>query len=217
MTGRQINNSKAKQNRQSIKNRLGQRNVNYDGSQWTNTKYRNSVHSRSASNNTFIEIICHINVIIAEKFVRAKIDSGSQMSRIGSEVARAVIQTTGQRARTRVIDNGYGRGIHKILLVRLGTRLGRMRDIECIIDGKIPPRSAVLGMIAIKSLGYQINIGGRQAYQSIRKVGADRKTQPPNKRRQTEREREQGIPFMEEEVLDLEIDTEEARGIENWL
>lgn len=169
---------------------------------------------RTVEDGSEREFFAQVNIIICDKFIKAQIDSGIQTTLIGTAVAELVTQSTGQRSLCRIIGRGENRRSENVLNVRLGTRLSRMRDIECIINTNIGPKSAVLGMKALKSLGYQMVVGGRHSYQTT----ATKRT-TSNSKQQTEeeeREAEKGIPFFdsEDEQMIFEIDPEEAREIE---
>lgn len=112
------------------------------------------------------DFVAQVNVILCQKFIKAQINSGIQSTLIGTEVAELVTRRTGKRSLSRFMGRGVNRSLENVITVRLGTRLSRMRDIECVIDPNIPPKSVVLGMRALKSLGYQLVIGGRRAYQA---------------------------------------------------
>lgn len=160
------------------------------------------------------EFIPQVNVIVCQRFIKARINSGMQETLIGSAVADLVTQSTGQPVYSRTVGIGFQRKPKNMLKVRLGTRLCRMRDLECVIDKSIPSKSAVLGMRALKSLGYQLVVGGRHAYQTV--VSKVMKTQENVPTENEEREAENAIPFLdsEDEQMVFEIDPEEAHEIE---
>lgn len=163
------------------------------------------------------EFLSQVNVIICEKFIRAKISTDRQETSIGSEVAELVEKTTGRRRTKKAVDLVEGRRIREVIRVRMGTRMGRLRDLDCVVDSQLPPRSACLGMHALKSFGYKIIIGGKMAYQTVRVRTLQRSRnvraahQPPA----TKKKREDMLPFFDaEDGLVLNVDPQEARRIE---
>lgn len=161
------------------------------------------------------EYASQVNIIICDRFIRARVSSDRQETRIGTEVAQLVKEKTRQQMIKRVMDTGYGRGVQNVLNVRLGTRMSRLRDMDCIIDYQLPPRTAALGMQALKLLGYSITVGGRDAYQtvSVKTVAVSRVRRPTV--RESTPKREKDIPFFEkEDELVIRVDPVEARRIE---
>lgn len=121
------------------------------------------------------DFIAQINVIICQRFVRAKVNTGFQRTRIGVEVAQLIKEQTGQQNSRRIVAIGGQRKMISVLKTKISTRLGRMRDLECVVDNTIHPKGAVLGMRALKTLGYKLVIGDRPTYQ----VTVTRVVKPP--------------------------------------
>lgn len=106
-----------------------------------------------------------IRLIIEDKYVHARVDTGAQNTYIGNSVARYVEDQTGERAKRTLQRFSHGIETRKELKVKFGIRSGRMKKEIFHISHKLQPYEVVLGMRAIKMLGYHISIGGASTNQ----------------------------------------------------
>lgn len=159
-----------------------------------NLKCRRYCPSAAHSSNTQIQIYCKVNIIIHSKLIRAKLDSGVQCTRIGTDVAQLVLKNSENRVIKRLVKTNAGLKMKKFLKCRMGTKLARMRDIECIIDPTVATKEVVLGMVALKSLSYRFQVGGKDTYQTITKTPKGSQ----EKRKWSRKTNEEMFPFLDE-------------------
>lgn len=207
------------QGKGNIRKRLG----------WLNSR-KHSQNDHSVPNKGLFKKIftCRVDVIMYSRMVKAQIDSGKQNSRIGLDVAKLVLNNSDNKIFKRVVRTAHGLQLKKFLKCRMGTKLSRMRDLECEIDPNLPAKEAVLGMVALKSLNYQFKVGGKDVYQTISEIPIR------NPNRKAVQRKDKRIPFLGEEDLRPKskerparqmdededviygLEDEEARLIEEW-
>lgn len=195
-------------NQGNIKSRLGNKRASVKAR--LGKKFNNRFVSRSAKPVEIKEFLCMADIIVCGKYVKAQIDSGIQESYVGTDVANLIISRTNQRAVKRVVSTKDGRSLKSVLKVRLGMRESRMRDLDCIVSGNLAPKSARLGMAAIKSLGYRFQIGGKTTYQQVVRKIVRRKTRQEDQKPVRSK---RIIPYLEDEDVVSGLDPEEAQEI----
>lgn len=172
--------------------------------------------SRSCSNGSVFKVnsdaifLCLLDIIICGKYVRAQVKTGDQRAYLGTEVANLVKQVTNTKPVRKAIKTESGICMKDVLMVPMGTRLAEMIEIECLIDDRIPKRSATIGLQTLRALGYQILVGGRQTYERVI-IDVGETAQLTNEG-VTSQEKE--IPYLEDSVISG-ISEEEAHTIEN--
>lgn len=150
------------------------------------SNYR-SHKSSSRPGHKYIKVM--IRVIIQDKFVKARVDTGTQETYIGDAIARYVQENSGAKAKRILLRDAHSIESMKELDVEIGIRTARMKRLTCIIDNRLPKYAVVLGMHGLKALGYKLQIGGVSAVQHIElKRNKDFRTKPTRWLRSEDRE-----------------------------
>lgn len=115
--------------------------------------------SCQSSNDLIDEKDPHISIpiIVCFKKVPGRLDCLSGQTRIGSDLGNLAIANGASYRDQMITINGKKRQL-KVLVLPMGVRLGRMKRITCVVDPDLPRRSVMVGLPAIKSLGFQFTI-----------------------------------------------------------
>lgn len=151
-------------------------------------------------------------VVVHQKWVKAVVDTGSQESRMGSNVFNLVRAKQNVNPRKHLIKTVYGIESVRSVEVRIGIHQDRKYSVEFIIDSKIPANEIILGMPALKILGYRITIGGKETRERpasrILQLGEGRPEEIPQRTAKSDQE-------LEEDAISF-LDEEEAKRIREW-
>lgn len=113
----------------------------------------------------------------------------------------------------KLIKTGYGIELVHTVVVRIGIHHDRMYPIELVIDTKIPTYELVLGMPALKVLGYRITVAG----QETRERPATKKVVRVVSKKKSERKLHARVDSTDDVHDKISfLDEEEARRIREW-
>lgn len=154
--------------------------------------------------------LCMIDIIIGGKFVRARLKTGDQKTYVGTEVARLIKTSGNVRSSRRAVKSNNGINFEEVLMTNMGVTPSQLQELECVVDNRIPGKSATIGMRALEALKYNFRVGGKSVY--MREIFDTEEVAKFS----TEGEviEEAKIPFLEEEEVILQIDETEVREIE---
>lgn len=164
----------------------------------------------SASNMNVM--FCTIPVFLCYRKIKAALNSGSNLTKIGEEIANIAI-ANGFEKKTKTFFNRTVQKTVNVVTVPIGTRIARMRLIECVIDPTTPPMGVVLALPAMKSLGYKIVVDRTVAEHH----GAGESSEQHNQSRRSQEEVEGEAadePFIMEDFIEAMTEAE-MREIEN--
>lgn len=160
-----------------------------------------------------IYIETSILVRIEGKTVKALFNPSSQKTFLGKAVADLVITITEAVPKKLIIRKKRSLESVTYIPVKIGTRRNNVVTVEGYIDKNIAEKTVILGMDAIKSLGFKFYIGGQEAKARIQRVAtskqANLKRNTPNKpigKKQTNEE---------DDIISF-LDEEERRQILEW-
>lgn len=103
-----------------------------------------------------------ICVKVCGKTVRARLDTGSQDTRVCPAVAELEMRTgTGYR-KVILREAGNLKMVRRINL-KLNTRARQQVTVDAIIDQSIQEKIVVLGMLAMQAFGFKCYVGGQEA------------------------------------------------------
>lgn len=104
-----------------------------------------------------------IIVFMYDKAVRAILNPGVQETLIGNKVFEMVKGITGNNTRRVVLRQPGKLSLVSYIKMELCTRRNKVICTDGIIDTKIPDTTILLGMRAIKLLGFMFYVGGQEA------------------------------------------------------
>lgn len=154
-----------------------------------------------------------VPLLMYDRRVLAALSCGSTFSKIGKHLANIAIGK-GCTQRSKVAEYNGRRRVVKVIVVPMGTRTGRIRPVECLIDAFTPPMGVILGLAGMKALGYRITVdrtvaehhgpGESEAQQEVSAATVERAANP----------------IIEEECVAedfiMAMTEAEMREMENW-
>ena len=111
-----------------------------------------------------------VPVIVHQKLVRARINTGAQETVVGVEIERFVNQEFGVTSQEFVVRNTEGSTLIREIRLQIGMRPGRMKTVVCRVDESVPPYSMSLGMVGMETLEMEMRLGGIQAERRTERV-----------------------------------------------
>lgn len=162
--------------------------------------------------NSFQLMFATIPLFVCGRQITATLNSGTTITKVGQEVANMAI-TSGCYQRLKTFAFKDRAKTTNVLTIPMGTRMARLKAIECIVDKSVPPLGLILGLGAMKGLGYKIIVdrtiaehhgqGASQAQQELSAKTVEART-----------ESIQQIEFIEGDYIEA-ITEAEMREIEN--
>lgn len=143
------------------------------------------------------------------KRYKATIDMRSSLTKVGEDVAKTAM-ANGYSIKEKTLILGNTRKMVKVVTIMLGTRMERLKPIECIVDNFTPTGGVVLGLCAMATLGYRLVVDQVPA---IHHTVARKPITKCSMARAPATIPEE--PFPEEEVIEALTDAE-RREIESW-
>lgn len=170
-----------------------------------------STYSNESSNNVNV-MFCTIPIFLCFRKITAALNSGANLTKIGEEIANIAV-ANGFVKKTKTFFNRSIKKTVNVITMPIGTRVARMRPIECIVDPTTPPMGVVLALPAMKSLGYKIVVDRTVAEHH----GSGESNEQRDLSRRTQEEIEEEAteePFVKEEFIEAMTEAE-MREIEN--
>lgn len=165
----------------------------------------------SSSDDIYVVDTMYVSVplIIFCKRFTALVNSCSSITKIGSEVANRAV-ANGFEKKSKILILGPIQKRIETVTIPLGTRMTRLKSVECVIDPTASPLSVTLGLQALMSFGYrsfidQVPTSNHRVKPIEIPIEADAKT-------------EKDIPverFVEDDVLAL-LTAAERKEMESW-
>lgn len=132
---------------------------------------------------------------------------------MGEQVYAFVRQNQEVNPKKKIIKTPFGIELVNTVVVNLGIHQDKTYPVELIVDAKIADKEIILGMTALKTLGYRITVAGKETRErpaarraAITKRGIKGKLRSSNQDYDSHREDDR-ISFLDEE---------EARRIREW-
>lgn len=153
--------------------------------------------------------------IIHSKHIKAVVNTGSQHSRIGENVYAHVRRNQEVNPKKKLIKTSLGIELVYTVVVRVGIQQDRKYPIEFIVDTKIPASELMLGMTALKTLGYRITVAGQETRE---RPAAKKPEKPHPKKRVQRRPQPASAKYNSDSEQDRIsfLDEDEARRIREW-
>lgn len=190
----------------------------------SNSKPESSCHCACQSRNAVVPtynrntgniniMLATIPVFLCHRKIRAALSSGSSLTKIGEQVADIAI-SNGCVQKTKTFYNNGAQKTVKVVTAPIGTRMPRMRFVECVIDPTAPPMGIMLGLPAMKALGYKIVVDRTVA--EHHGAGESQAQRDQSSRSQDQEEDDvPEEPFNKEDFI-ISISEAEMREIENY-
>lgn len=137
----------------------------------------------------------------------AAVDCFTGMTKIGREVAQMAI-ANGYAKKSQMLTVGQSEKRVEFMTIHMGTKVMRLKPIDCVIDASAPPRGIIIGLQAMAILGYRLLIDEVPASHHE----AQRLNIPRQQAQNPENIPEE--PFQEEEFV-MAITESERKEIEN--
>lgn len=153
-----------------------------------------------------------IPLLACGKRIMAALSCGSNFTRIGKELASTAIANGFPKKRKQVWFNNVKTTV-QVITIMMGVRTGRMKPVDCVLDRTVPAMGAILGLRAMKALGYQITVDRIVAEHHGR--GESIAQQNRSQRSLEPREEVPEIPFVEEDYIEA-LNEAERKEIESW-
>lgn len=141
--------------KKNIRNRLG----------WTPEERRNPSDRSQSNKKEIISLV--IPVLVYRRRLTATLNTLGQFSKISQELASFVI-TKGATFQEAVYKYNEITKTMSTVFVPIATNKGSIVSIKCLVDRGLTRCSMVLGMPAIRKLGYQVRVGNVAARTHIR-------------------------------------------------
>lgn len=138
----------------------------------------------------------------------AAVDCFTGRTKIGKELAELAISNDFAQ-KTKLVTFGGTEKRVQYITIHMGTRITRLKPVDCVIDDKIPPRGIIIGLRALASIGYRLQVDGVLAshHESRRQVRPHQQASIPMEIPEE--------PFQEEAFIDAlsEAEIKEILGM----
>lgn len=149
-------------------------------------------------------------VTVYGKTVRALFNPCVQETLISPGVFRWINESSGQTARRVILRRTHSLRMVSSIKMKIGMKRNRQIEIDGVIEDKLKEIVIVLGMRAIRSLGFKFSIGGQEAKMRVNKCVTWKRTAKKVKKIQPVRPKDD-----DEDAISF-LDEEEARRICEW-